>query len=92
MKQMVAIKTSGVTEEHLSQIIDEFTESLSELNSKLASVIDESIALAEQKIELQNRYVSLNEELEAKGHEVDEWKELLGVSSNKDYQQVKWNI
>ena len=92
MKQMVAIKTSGVTEEHLSQIIDEFTESLSELNSKLASVIDESIALAEQKIELQNRYVSLNEELEAKGHEVDEWKELLGVSSNKDYQQVKEDI
>lgn len=92
MKQMVAIKASGVTEEHLSQIIDEFTESLSELNSKLASIIDESIALAEQKTELQSRYVSLNEELEAKGHEVDEWKELLGVSSNKDYQQVKADI
>lgn len=92
MKQMVAIKTAGVTEEQLSQIIDEFTESLSGLNDKLASVIDESIALAEQKIELQTRYVSINEELRAKGHEVDEWKELLGVSSNEDYQQVKTGI
>ena len=55
MKQMVAIKTAGVTEEQLSQIIDEFTESLSGLNDKLASVIDESIALAEQKIELHTR-------------------------------------
>lgn len=92
MKQMVAIKTAGVTEEHLSQIIDEFTESLSGLNDKLASVIDESIALAEQKTELQNRYVSINEELGVKGREVDEWKELLGVSSNEDYQQVKTSI
>lgn len=92
MKQMVAIKTAGVTEEQLSQIIDEFTESLSGLNDKLASVIDESIALAEQKIELQTRYVSINEELRVKGHEVDEWKELLGVSSNEDYQQVKTGI
>lgn len=92
MKQMVAIKTAGVTEEQLSQIIDEFTESLSGLNDKLASVIDESIALAEQKTELQTRYISINEELGVKGHEVDEWKELLGVSSNEDYQQVKTGI
>lgn len=92
MKQMVAIKTAGVTEEQLSQIIDEFTENLSVLNDNLASVIDESIALAEQKIELQNRYVSINEKLGVKGHEVDEWKELLGISSNEDYQQVKMCI
>ena len=37
MKQMVAIKTAGVTEKHLSQIIDEFTENLSGLNDKLAT-------------------------------------------------------
>ena len=92
MKQMVAIKTAGVTEEQLSQIIDEFTENLSVLTDNLASVIDESIALAEQKIELQNRYVSINEKLGVKGHEVDEWKELLGISSNEDYQQVKMCI
>lgn len=92
MKQMVAIKTAGVTEEQVSQIIDEFTESLSVLNDKLASVIDKSIALTERKIELQNRYVSINEKLGVKGHEVDEWKELLGISSNEDYQQVKMCI
>lgn len=92
MKQMVSIKTVGVTEEHLSQIIDEFTERLLELNSKLASVIDESIALAEQKIELQNRYVSIKEELGAKRLEVDEWKEILRVSSDEEYRQVKADI
>lgn len=92
MKQMVSVKTTGVTEECLSQIIDEFLTNLLVLNDKLASVIDESIALAEQKTELQDRYVSINEELGLKGHEVEEWKELLGVSSNEDYQQVKEEI
>ena len=92
MKQMVSVKTTGVTEECLSQIIDEFLTNLLGLNDKLASVIDESIALAEQKTELQDRYVSINEELGLKGHEVEEWKELLGVSSNEDYQQVKEEI
>lgn len=92
MKQMVAIKTVGVTEEHLSQIIDEFTVSLSGLNEKLALVIDESISLAEQKTELQNRYIAINEKLSAKDREVGEWRELLGVSSNEDYQQIKMDI
>lgn len=92
MKQMVAIKTAGVTEEHLSQIIDDFTENLSGLNDRLASVIDESIALAEQKIELQDRYASINEELGIKGREVDEWKELLGVSCNDEYLRAKEEI
>lgn len=92
MKQMVAIKTAGVTEEHLSQIIDEFTDSLSGLNDKLASVIDESIALSEQKMELQDRYVAINEELGVKGQEVGEWKGLLGVTSNEEYLQAKADI
>lgn len=92
MRQMVSIKTAGVTEEHLSQIIDEFTSSLTGLNDKLASVIDESIALAEQKIELQERYTEINDELGVKGREVTEWKELLGVSSNEEYLQVKSDI
>lgn len=92
MKQMVAIKTAGVTEKHLSQIIDEFTENLSGLNDKLASVIDESIALTEQKTELQEHYVSIKEELGVKGHEMEEWKKLLGVSSEEDYQRTREGI
>lgn len=92
MKQIVSIKTAGVTEEHLSQIIDEFTASLSGLNDKLASVIDESIALSEQKIQLQEQCVAINDELSIKGREVNEWKELLGVSSNEEYVQVKSDI
>lgn len=92
MKQMVSIKTAGVTEENLFQIIDEFTSSLSGLNDKLASVIDESIALSEQKIELQDRYVAISDKLDVKGQELNEWKELLGVSSNEEYLQAKSDI
>lgn len=92
MKHMVAIKTAGVTEEHLSQIIDDFTANLSGLNDKLSSVIDESIALAEQKTKLQDRYAEINEKLGVKGHEVDEWKELLGISTNEEYLQAKDDI
>lgn len=92
MKQMLSIKTANVTEDQLSQIIDEFTNSLSGLNDKLASVIDESIALSEQKSELQERYVAINDELGMKGQEVEEWRELLGVSSNEEYLQMKSDI
>lgn len=92
MKQMVSIKTAGVTEERLSQIIDDFTISLSGLNDKLASVIDESISLSEQKIEFQDRYAAINDELCVKGQEVNEWKELLGVSSQEEYLQAKSDI
>lgn len=92
MKQMVSIKTAGVTEEHLFRIIDEFTSSLSGLNDKLASVIDESIALSEQKIELQDRYMAINDKLGVRGQELNEWKELLGVSSNEEYLQTKSDI
>ena len=70
MKKMVSIKTSGVTEEHLSQIIDAFTNGLSVLNSKLASVIDDSIALSEQKQALDERSDRINEQLEANGKEI----------------------
>ena len=58
----------------------------------MASVIDESIALAEQKIELQDRSAFINEELGIKGREVNEWKELLGVSNNEEYLQTKEEI
>ena len=92
MKHMVAIKTAGITEEQVSQIIDDFNANLSELNDRLAVVIDESIALAEQKVELQDYYASINKELGMKGHKVDEWKKILGVSTSEEYLQAKDDI
>lgn len=92
MKQMIAIKTAGVTEEYLSHIISDFTDSLLGLNDKLASVIDESIELSEQKMVLEERSAAINEELGAKGREVDEWKKLLGVSSQDEYLKAKEDI
>lgn len=92
MKQMVSVKTANVTENQLSQIIDEFTNNLSGLSEKLASVIDESIALSEQKSQLQDRYVAINDELGVKGQEVEEWRELLGASSDEEYLQMKSDI
>ncbi len=92
MKQMVSIKTTGVTEQYLSHIIDDFTDSLSGLNDKLASVIDESIELSEKKMVLEERTAMINRDLEAKGREAYEWKELLGVSSEDEYLKAKENI
>ena len=63
MKQMVSIKTTGVTEQYLSHIIDDFTDSLSGLNDKLASVIDESIELSEKKMVLEERTAMINRDL-----------------------------
>lgn len=92
MKQIVTIKTAGVTEDHLSRIIDEFTDSLSGLNDKLASVIDESIELSEQKMVLEERHATINEDIGVKGREINEWKELLEVSSHEEYLQAKEDI
>lgn len=92
MKQMVSIKAAGITEEYLLHIIDDFTDSLSGLNDKLASVIDESIELSEQKMALEERTSMINRELDAKGQEVYEWKELLGVSSQDEYLKAKEDI
>lgn len=92
MKKMVSIKTAGITEEYLVQIIDEFTSNLSALNEKLANVIDESIELSEQKEALEVRYAMINDELAAKGKEEEEWKELLGVSTQEEFLKVKADI
>ncbi len=92
MKKMVSIKTSGVTEERLSQIIDDFTADLTVLNSKLAAVIDESVALSEQKQVLEERSDQINVVLEKNGKEELEWKDLLGVSSHDEYLQTKKNV
>lgn len=92
MKKMVSIKTAGVTEEHLSRIIENFTDDLSLLNSKLASVIDESIALSEQKQALEERNQRIIDELATKGEEEQVWKELLGVSNHEEYLETKQKV
>ena len=92
MKKMVSVKTVGVTEEHLLRIIEEFTDNLSTLNSKLASVIDDSIALSEQKQVLEERNKRINDELSTKGEEEQVWKELLGVSNHEEYLITKQKV
>lgn len=92
MKQMVGIKTAGITEKHLVQIIEDFTINLSGLNEKLATVIDESIELSERKEVLEERHALINDELRSKDKEVGVWKELLGISSQEEYEQVKADI
>ncbi|MDE7252974.1 MAG: protein kinase [Acetatifactor sp.] len=89
MKQMVSIKTASVTEEHLVQIIDAFTDELSGLNEKLLTVLDESIELSEHKEALESRYAFVHSELETKDREDSEWRELLGVSSQDEFERVK---
>lgn len=92
MKQMVSIKTVGVTENHLTQIIDNFTDNLQMLNAKLATVIDESVDLAEQKQKLNARYAQIDDEMGVKGKEVSERREILGITSQEDYLDVKVEI
>lgn len=92
MKQMISIKTAGITEECLVHIIDDFINNLFALNEKLANVIDESIEVVEQKENLEARYAQIKDVLTIKGSELDEWKELLGVSTENEYVQAKEEI
>lgn len=92
MKQLVSVKTAGVTEEKLYSIIDDFTSNLSALNDKLATVIDESIELSEQKQNLERRYMLIDDEMNNKSKEVEEWKDMLGIDSTEDYEVIRDEI
>lgn len=92
MKRLVAIKTAGVTEEKLEQILDDFTDNLQMLNERLAMVIDEMVDLAEQKQELETRYIQINDDMELKGKEVAERKEILGIESQEEFLTIKKDI
>lgn len=92
MKQMVSVKSSEITETQLLQIINEFFNNLTQLNDRLAMVIEESTALSEQKIEFQDKYVEINEKINIKDQEISQWQEILGVNSNDEYKRAKIDI
>lgn len=92
MKQMVSIKTTGITEDYLVQIIDDFTDNLQILNEKLFMVIDESVDLAEQKQKLEARHARIDDEVGIKSKEITDWKEILGITSQEKYLDIKKEI
>lgn len=92
MKQMVTVKTAKVSEETLNKLIDDFTTNLQMLNDKLANVIDETIELALQKQELEGRYALVNSEMTDKQNEIKDWKDILGISSQDDFEEAKKSI
>ena len=92
MKSIVRTKTNSVTEDELTHIIDSFTTDLTNLNNRLGDLLDESIQLSEQKEALDRKLWKLMSIREGKEKEVLDWKDMLGVSSDEEFEQKKQEI
>lgn len=92
MKSIVRTKTNSVTEDELTHIIDSFTTDLTNLNNRLGDLLDESIQLSEQKEALDRKLWQLMSIREGKEKEVLDWKDMLGVSSDEEFEQKKQEI
>lgn len=92
MKSIVRTKTNSITEDELTHIIDSFTTDLTNLNNRLGDLLDESIQLSEQKEALDRKLWQLMTIKEAKEKEVLDWKDMLGVSSDEEFEQKKQEI
>lgn len=90
MEQTVNTKTNHVSEKVLNNIVDTFTTNLRLLNKRLEDIVEESVHLSSQKEKLESRYIELNSEIESSRKEIDDWKEMLGVSDDPaEYELYK---
>lgn len=92
MKSIVITKTNSVTEDELTHIIDSFTTDLTNLNSRLGDLLDESIQLSEQKEALDRKLWQVMSLKEEKKKNILDWKDMLGVSSDEEFEQKKQEI
>ncbi len=92
MKSLVKVKTNSVTEDELTNIIDSFTTDLTNLNSRLGDILEESIQLSEQKETLKRKRWQLSSVKESKEKDIHDWKEMLSVSSDEELEQKKQEI
>lgn len=92
MKSIVKTKTNSVTEHELNDIIDSFTTDLTNLNSRLGDLLEESIQLSEQKETLDKKLWQLSSVRESKEQDAKDWKAMLGVSSDEELAGIKKEI
>ena len=92
MKSIVKTKTNSVSENELTDIVDSFTTDLSNLNARLGDLLEESIQLSEQKEFLDKKLWQLSSVKESKEKEAEDWKDMLGISSDEEFANVKNEI
>ena len=92
MKSIVRTKCNSVTGDELTHIIDSFTMDLTDLNNRLGDLLEESIQLSEQKEALDRKLWQLISLKEGKKKSILDWKDMLGVSSDEEFEQKKQEI
>lgn len=92
IKQLLEEKTKGVNEDSLMHLIDSFSEGINEINNKLGTVLDESVATAEQRLQLKSDKTSIERKIQSDERDIGEWWECLGVDSEESYNELKSEI
>jgi len=92
MQKLVQVKSNRISGHELTNIFDDFTENINALNDKLGGVIEESFQLSDQKVELEHKYQKIYYDINLKHKDIAEWKEILGVSSQEEYEYLKGDI
>ncbi|AJA49159.1 serine/threonine-protein kinase PrkC [Clostridium pasteurianum DSM 525 = ATCC 6013] len=92
MQKLVQVKSNSISGQELVSILDDFTENINGLNDRLGDIIEESVQLSEQKEELERRYQKINDDINSKSKNITDWKEVLGVSSQEEYEALKSDI
>ena len=93
MKAKVKTRTNHVSDDVLADIVNTFVTDLSVMNTRLADIIEESVALSSKKEELEKRYANLSSKISTSKKDANEWKEVLGLSDDPlDFKEYKESL
>lgn len=93
MKTKVKTRTNHVSDDVLADIVNTFITDLSVMNTRLGDIIEESVALSNQKDELEKRNADLSTRICASKRDANEWKEVLGLSDDSlTFQEYKESL
>lgn len=92
IKQQISSKTKGVDDDGLTRIIDAFIENITDVNNKIGSVLESSVATAEQRLELKSKKRTIEKRINDDKQDIAEWRSCLGVDSENEYEELKNTI
>lgn len=81
-----------ISDESLLDIMEGFDNKISGLSTELETVIEETINVSDKKADIEKQYDYLIKQVNEKNSDIQEWKEIIGVSNDKDYQNKKDEI
>ncbi|MEX0058113.1 AAA domain-containing protein [Clostridium butyricum] len=84
--------SQDVSDQDLLKQMSDFELQINNLNNQFIEVVEESLSIEEKKIILDEKYEELKNKVKGKKQDEIEWKEILGVKNESDYEHRKQEI